>query len=664
MNSKINYRPDIDGLRAIAVLSVLFYHAGIGIFSGGFVGVDVFFVISGFLITTIIVRENEAGEFSFIRFYERRIRRIYPALYVLIAFVMFGAFILYDPRTFKQVSESAMAATFFASNILFWQESGYFDAPSSLKPLLHTWSLAVEEQFYIFFPWLVYALMRFTRKWYKGGLAALALISFLASMYYVKAEPSGAFYFFHLRAWELMIGGLLAINLVPRCDNALLRNTLSMAGFIMILVSVFAYSQDTSFPGITALLPTLGAALVIYSGGSGYTPVGKLLSLSPAVFIGKISYSLYLWHWPIFIFGKYYVIREPTDMNILIWVASSFVIASASWKFIENPFRSKEFLEKPKIFIFAGSVMTLTAIVAGAAYLGRGFPQRFQTERFTYVNDSDQQWERWKNCNNLVVADISELVVCEMNPGNTIPSFLLWGDSHARSLASVIEASAGLNDLSGVLIVRPACPPLLDVERVGEPDCGNYNEATIQYIEAHPELTTIIFAGRWALSADGRRYKAEDGAGVVLIDRQSSIPEGQNAVIFEAGLQRTVSKLIALQRKVVIVSPIPEIGYDVTTTYFIAIRTGRDINMLIAPTYDEYLERNRVPLSIINGLKHRYNVQILDPATVLCNSRICPVVSDGRPLYRDANHLSTFGALHLLDIFKSLFNDLSASAQN
>lgn len=663
MNLEINYRPDIDGLRAIAVLSVLFYHAGIEIFSGGFVGVDVFFVISGFLITTIIVRENEVGEFSFIRFYERRIRRIYPALYVLILLVMLGAFILYNPETFQQVGKSAMAATFFSSNILFWYEAGYFDAPSSLKPLLHTWSLAVEEQFYILFPWLVYALMRFASKWYKTALAVLALTSFLASVYFVQTEPTSAFYFFHLRAWELMIGGLLAVKLIPQVKNTVSRNALSLTGFIMILYGIFSYSQEIAFPGTAALLPTVGAALIIYSGVNGTTLIGKFLGLTPVVFIGKISYSLYLWHWPIFIFGKYYIIREPTNWDTLIWLIASFVIASISWKFVENPFRARMYLEKPKIFYFAGGVMALTMILAGAVYLGNGLPQRFNPEQFAQIFTADKQWDRWKKCNNSVITDLSELVICEIKSDNVSPSFLVWGDSHARSLAPVIEASAKENHLSGYLITRPACPPLLGVDRVGEQRCSDYSEITIQYIKAHPELTTIILSGRWTMSADGRRYKNEDGSNVILIDHQFPTPKGQNAVIFEAGLDRTVSKLIALRRNVVIISSIPDIGYDVTSAYFISIRTGRDINTVIAPTIDEYLERNRVVISVMNDIKLRYNVQIVEPATVLCDENICLVASQGRPLYRDSDHLSTFGSLFLSELFNSFFKELSASLQ-
>ncbi|MFT3896014.1 MAG: acyltransferase [Anaerolineales bacterium] len=389
MNSKLSYRSDIDGLRAVAVLSVVFYHAGMKLFSGGYVGVDVFFVISGFLITTIIVREIEAGEFSIIKFYERRIRRIYPALYTTLLFILIAAYFLYNPEVFAQACKSILATIGFVSNILFWTQSGYFAAPATLTPLLHTWSLAVEEQFYIFFPLLVLLIMRYARKWLKVSLGILALLSFFLSLYYIKQDASAAFYFPHLRAWELLIGGLLSINVVPVKIHSTLRHTLSIIGLGMIIVSILSYSENTSFPGASALLPTLGSALIIYSGMGGESLVGKILSWSPFVFIGKISYSFYLWHWPVIIFGRYFLIQNPTSLQMFLLVAASFLFSAFSWLVVERPFRSRSFLPAPKIFVFAGSVMAVALLISGVSYLEQGLPGRFSKEELATFSDTN-----------------------------------------------------------------------------------------------------------------------------------------------------------------------------------------------------------------------------------------------------------------------------------
>jgi len=619
------------------------------------VGVDVFFVISGFLITTIIVREIEADEFSIIKFYERRIRRIYPALYVTLLFVLIASYFLYSPENFTQASKSSMATIGFASNILFWTESGYFAAPSTLTPLLHTWSLAVEEQFYIVFPWLVLLIMHYAKKWLQAILGALALLSFFLSVYYIKQDTSAAFYFTHLRAWELMIGGLLAIHRVPAKTNVNLRQLLSIAGLGMILVSVLTYTENTPFPGASALLPTLGSAFIIYSGMDGESLVGKVLSWSPLVFIGKISYSLYLWHWPIIIFGRYYMIQSPTNLQMFILVAAAFIFSSFSWLVVEKPFRSKSFLPSPKIFVFAGSVMAIALAVSGLFYLKQGIPSRFSGEELATFSEASPAWGEQKKCIQADLKAFKEINRCILGDGSSEPSFIVWGDSHAQALAPAFDSVAKNNGMTGYLANHPACPTLLDVYREGDDTCLDFNNTVLGYIEAHPEWETIILSGRWALSADGARYKTEEGESATLIDVQSSAPPGSNALIFENGLDRTVRKLLELNRRVIIVSTVPEVGYDVPSAYFIALRTGQDINKIVAPTVSEYRQRNAVVTDVLNKIQSRYHVQIIDPAQDLCDTNICNVVMDGQPLYRDAHHISTLGALYISDIFNPLF---------
>ena len=662
MPSKLDYRPDIDGLRAIAVLSVLFYHGGIKLFPGGFVGVDVFFVISGYLITSIIIREIKAGEFTLINFYERRIRRIYPALFTVVAFTLLVSALLFDAMDYANIGKSAISVTFFLSNVLFWTESGYFEAPSILKPLLHAWSLSVEEQFYILFPILMALIARFFKSRFGLTLALIATASLALSVYGINHDASAAFYLMQFRAWELLIGSLLALSALPSQIGITLRNILSATGIIMILASVALYNHETPFPGMAALLPVMGSALIIYSGKGGTSLVGNVLSLRPIVFIGQISYSLNLWHWPLLLFGKYYLIREPTAMDLSIWLLVTFTISTLAWKYVENPFRVKTFLIKPRIFVFAGSVMALSLITSAAIYLHDGFPLRFSPEQ-EFLGRNDPEWRQWQKCTVARENGAPKSIrLCDMGADSSTPEFFLWGDSHARALAPAINASAAQAGVAGRMTAMTSCPPLLGMDRPDERlgVCLQYEEMVLQYIQAHPELKTIILTARWALSAEGSRYKVEEGASVTLVDVVIQNQNDSNAVLFDIGLDRTVAKLIELNRKVVIVSGVPEIGYDVPSSFSIAIRTGRDINNIIAPTFQEYLERNYIVLKTINGLKEKGTIQVVDPAQALCDDIRCNITADGQPLYLDNSHLSPFGAHYISYLFDRLFDEMTS----
>ena len=336
-----SYRPDIDGLRALAILPVLFFHAGLGLFEGGYVGVDVFFVISGFLITRIIYGEIVAGNFSILKFYERRARRILPALFAVCLFSFVMAWWLFVPLDFKDFSRSLAAAMLFASNILFMDETGYFAAPSEIKPLLHTWSLAVEEQYYIVFPLLLAVAARFFKAYIGMFVILLLATSFVACVWATGYRPVYAFFLSPTRAWELLIGSVLAVGVLPVIDNRQMLNGLSVLGLGLVLGSIFLFSADTSFPGWQAAIPCIGAGLLIYVNGSGETIGARILSFKPFVWSGLISYSLYLWHWPLIVFAKYHSGGELPSAALWGLIGLSVVAAALSWKFIEQPFRQK-----------------------------------------------------------------------------------------------------------------------------------------------------------------------------------------------------------------------------------------------------------------------------------------------------------------------------------
>ena len=305
----LRYRADVDGLRAIAVIPVVFYHANIWPFNGGFVGVDVFFVISGYLITWLIASEIDIGAFTVARFYERRIRRIFPALFVMMAFCAAVGCYLLPPDDYKLLGQSVVAATLFSSNILFWRHSGYFDVPASQQLLLHTWSLAVEEQFYLVFPLYLLFVRRHLPLWCKQITLLVCVLSFGFNVLTVKNHGHAAFFLASHRVWELLVGALLALELVPRA-NALLRNILGLSGLGLIFFAVFSFSATTSFPGMAALLPVVGTAFILWAGVGGSSATTRLLSRAEFVFVGKISYSLYLWHFPLLAFAGYLSLKQ------------------------------------------------------------------------------------------------------------------------------------------------------------------------------------------------------------------------------------------------------------------------------------------------------------------------------------------------------------------
>lgn len=382
--SKKFYRPEIDGLRALAIIPVVLFHAGIFGFAGGFVGVDIFFVISGFLITSILLRELRAGTFSFMNFWERRIRRIFPALFVVL---MVTAAITYAlplfPQDFMEFAKSLFAQSLFISNLFFMRKEGYFAAPSETAPLLHTWTLSVEEQFYILLPVLLFLLWKFFKAKIVPTLFVFVIFSFVLSVYLVNLFPGdyftapylpdvwrGAlnqtvgFYMLPTRAWELMVGALLAASAFA-IHSKKVAEVGSMVGVFAIAYAVTQYSAAIQFPGVAALLPVMGAALIIASNTHMQTRVGRMLSWPGLVWVGLISYSLYLWHWPVFVYAKILFPEENVVLTFAL-ILLSVILAWATYKFIETPFGQRKYIPHKRTMVGVGLVSLLVCV--GVSY--------------------------------------------------------------------------------------------------------------------------------------------------------------------------------------------------------------------------------------------------------------------------------------------------------
>ena len=439
IHTSTRYRPEIDGLRALAVLPVVLYHAALS-FPGGYVGVDIFFVISGFLITTIIQKQLQQGTFSIRSFWERRIRRIFPALTVLVLFTIAGSYYFLYPEAFKDFGKEVVAQATLVSNFYFAQQDGYFAAPSEFFPLLHTWSLAVEEQFYFLFPFLLIFLYKRhgdNTRIILTYLTVIALISFSWSIYGVAHSPSNTFFLLPARAWELLCGSILAIWKPRHSWPAILNEILSWFSIATILATLFLYTAETPFPGLAALPPCLAAGLIIFCNREQATSSAKLLSAKPVVYLGKISYSFYLWHWPIIVFANYSSTDELSLTTKIFLVLASFLLACASYHFIETPYRIRE-IRRKTIFRSFATVTSLFLISGVIIYIGRGWPDRFSPDVRQYAVAGGERSKLLKDDELLDKQTLSTIPLDDST--SEIRPILLWGDSHAAYTAPALEA--------------------------------------------------------------------------------------------------------------------------------------------------------------------------------------------------------------------------------
>lgn len=494
----MKYRPEIDGLRAIAVLPVILFHANFNLFKGGFVGVDIFFVISGYLISRVIFSEILQSSFSIVNFYERRARRILPALFTVLIFTTFFAWHLLPPTEFKDYGQSLVSVSLFASNFLFWLESGYFGAGNELKPLIHTWSLGVEEQFYIFFPLLAVLLFTINRKLIFPIIFLLFFISlYLAQTYSSQNNEifvrEAAFFLLPTRAWELLLGSILFLtyNNNSIVSNRGLNNFFSLVGLALISYSIFFFSEHTPFPSFFALVPTIGAALLIIFAVEG-TFAYNFLVLKPMIIVGLISYSAYLWHQPILALSRYYFVGELSPLILLLLISVTLFLAYISWRFIEKPFRDKKIVTRKGIFIFSAIGSLLFGAIGVNLHLNNGHLDRFNNDQIKLLNfhKYTQRENLYRNRVCFLRNDQNEQEfksICKSGP------ILIWGDSHAASL------SYGMNELTNISqLTATGCPPIINnaLEISGKTHCQSINQHVAKFIE-DTQPNTVFISANW-----------------------------------------------------------------------------------------------------------------------------------------------------------------------
>ena len=631
----MDYRQEIDGLRALAVLPVILFHAGFETFSGGFVGVDVFFVISGYLITTIILAELEQGKFSLVNFYERRARRILPALFLVMLVCIPFAWFWLPPSDLKDFSQSLVAVSFFASNILFWRESGYFDAAAELKPLLHTWSLAVEEQYYVLFPLFLMLFWRLGKRWILVTLGLVFVASLSAGQWGAYAKPTSAFYLLPTRGWELLVGVFAAFYLsnANRKEFGKVADELGgWLGVALILYAVFAYSKATPFPGLYALVPTLGTVLVILF-ATKQTIIGKLVGNKAFVGLGLISYSAYLWHQPLFAFARQRSLTEPSHTVFLVLSVLALVLAYFSWRYVEAPFRKRDHIDRNKIFSFAffGSFIFLSLGVAGHITDGKFF---IRSNSSTLA----QLDLRVRVNNGLSIdceGDYNTSINCLTSPQ---PEVLLWGDSNAMHLAQGLVASNP--EIRLVQKTVSVCGPFLDIAPINarfvrswSEKCLSVNDRVYDYLKNSESIKYVV------LSSSFGQYLGDDAT---VLSKDGVVHKGSDVAL--QSMLDTISKIRSIGKIPKVFSPTPQNGENIGRCVVKANFLGLDSSLCDVKLSDSLVGQANVWNFLSELKKH---VTVVNLADFLCADDLCSSSMDNVFIYRDDGHLSHEGSAYL-----------------
>lgn len=600
-------RGDIQGLRAIAVLAVVLFHAVEGALPGGFVGVDVFFVVSGYLITGIILRPMEAGQFSLVDFYRRRVRRLFPALYTMMAFTLLAGFILFPPTLLIEYIESQFFTTLFISNFYFLDQTDYFDLQAELMPLLHTWSLGVEEQFYLLFPPLLWALHKWARRVMWPVLALLAVVSLAASQRWVMTDGDVAFYHPASRAFELLIGSLCVWADRRGGIPDSLKAPLGGAGLLLILLSLIFISPETSFPGIVALAPCLGTAALLLSRDSF---ANRLTANGWMVRIGDISYSLYLWHWPLLVYAKF--MFPGSFLAVLVAVLFSFAAAWVSFRYIETPFLRGD---QKWILPIGLAAMLVSIAVALPIYLMNGVPGRFSPELRAYLAASEDFNPDRPQCHMRSDRPIPYQQTCIYGDESQPPSMAIWGDSHGTELAMMLGTRLKDDQRSLRSMTMSGCAASLS----RYPLCNEQVADSLEAMIADDEMRTILLVQ----NLHGHDDYAKDTV---------------------AGLKQTALKLKKADKQVVIVYPIPTMDFDPPSRLMLDVRGGGDPNNSGLPR-SRYDQKSGHLWEELARFVEENELIGVAPADIFCDEKVCHTYKeDIGVLYYNQGHLSLKGA--------------------
>ncbi|MBL4739530.1 MAG: acyltransferase [Sneathiella sp.] len=648
-----SYRADIDGLRAVSVLSIFAFHLGFSSFSGGFVGVDIFFVISGYLIIPRIVDGLETSTFSLADFFERRIRRILPAFLLILIFSAVVGYFILGPREYTEYSASALAALVFGANIFFNDRSDYFADAAHQKPLLHMWSLGVEEQFYILIPLILMGLWALRRASPRKVILVITAASFIYNVIFLRINETHTFYLPMSRFWELGIGGIVAFygsSLGWGRNRAIISG---VAGCILLAVSIFVIDDLVAYPGEIALLPVMGAALLILSGHLHRNWLSDFLGSRPFRYIGRLSYSLYLIHWPVIVFVRLYLSRPLELKEQVAILIFSFIWAALSWHLVENKILSKRGV--PFKFVFTGLCAGLIVCVSALVYINQtnGLTDRMSKKSLAVLQDVNQVKRDGKfECRDkfsLGGDKFSKFKVCDFGPVDG-KKILFWGDSHSGMIVRAHYVIQGADKTRVISAGMPDCPPLISVvttRRKNRELCSAFVDLVLEYIKGN-KVDTVVLASRWANLGSDVRSPGDGGRSHTIFDLKADSQE----ISLKAALLRTVDALNEIGVKVVIIGPVPEIAFHVPDTL---VRVWSGIGDLPVVSRQEFDHRQAKVLPALKLLQDSNKAAVIYPHEKLCDDLACKVAQGSRTLYLDDDHLSVEGARGIVEELVALY---------
>lgn len=668
---QVDYRPEIDGLRAFAVLSVVLYHFSVPGTGGGFIGVDVFFVISGFLIGGILWRELESqGTLSLWSFYARRVRRLGAAYFVMAIVTSIVAYFILLPFEFRELGKELISSTLYASNIYFYLKAGYFDTASESKVLLHTWSLSIEEQFYILLPALL-MLLRWNRRALTGVLVAVFVLSLALCIWMTRTSHIATFFLIPFRAWELLAGVLLAIYMSRQVEQRQYPAAVSWVGIGLLIAATVLIVPSPSFPGFWAAIPTMGAFLILLNGRQDNL-VNRLLSQPAIVFVGLISYSLYLWHWPVLTLARYYLGGIGDSRQTIVLLMLSFLLAYVSWRFVEQPVRHARV--RPFVILGAAAGLSACLLAIGAVpYLRNGMPERFAPAVRAHIDASADFLQDWSRCHVPVSGPLEGIEVCPIGPDGP-PSFIVWGDSHVRAFKEGLSLLAQEREKSGLIIWRAGCPPLFDIRkeesaatRQQDEACSAANDRIRKAISRLGKIDALLLIGRWAYYAEGRGI-GNDSHNTIKISRasDSSIGEDDRHAVFDAAVQSTIKELSEVIPRIFVLRQVPEIptydSRDAARRIAHGFLTPDDAVSLFTVPSSAVADRVEASERPFRKLAADGTMTWIESWDGFCRDGHCSALRDGRALFFDNNHVVNSTAIALRQMFDPLMRGATDAA--
>jgi peptidoglycan/LPS O-acetylase OafA/YrhL len=673
MNFK--FRPEINGLRALAVISVFLFHIESPYFLGGFLGVDIFFLISGYLITKIIHNSLHNNTFSIYAFYERRIRRIFPALFGMLFALGITFGLLYDSDSFADFGKTLTSVALFSSNILFFkQRLGYFDLSAFSKPLLHTWSLAVEEHFYLIYPFILILINKYLKANYLKWLTILLIISLLLYVFTFYKYSAFAFYMIPARAWEFLVGALVVFlekNEFVKIRELKYINGLFNLGIVSIISSIILYNNSFIITILFTILAVFGSFLILLFGGITTSRFSIILNNKIALFIGKISYSFYLLHWPLYCIIRYFHWHKLEFIEFVFFLLLIVYLSYLSWKYIEEPFRRMAFnIIKRDTIISSSAILILIISAIGLfIYINKGIPDRFNSNQYIVRIKQDTLWDAIAANQKHFYSKISENLPIVIGDKKTKPSFILWGDSHAMAIANGLNIIGNNKKVSGYVASSSAVPPMIGINSVTNNQVSSFNNNVIMFIKSHPEIKTVILSARWSvyftLIADNwlnneNRYfpilKAE-------ISKKGKIDDDFN--FMELALRNTIDLLNKMNKKIIVISNVPELRNDIRVISANLRMKGLsyrnifiydDLANSYSETLEDYKKANFKADYLFKELDFKDNIDIIHVETAFEKNGKFILFENGNYLYRDSHHLSKFGSQRFANVYIKTFN--------